>query len=70
MEQFLKEDGGTVDFDSRGSRTKTPLGKSQVSRNWKVEKSQEMHKVEVEQFIKEEGVVDREKTGSNNCIGM
>ncbi len=60
MEQ---EEGGTVDIDPRGSRTKSPPSKSQVSKRWKVEKTQERPKVEVEQFFKKEGDVDRKENG-------
>ncbi len=63
MEQLLKEGGGAVDFDPWGSRNKSPSDKSQVSGRCKVEKTQEMPKREVEQFLKEEGDVDRQENG-------
>ena len=63
MKQLLKEDRGAVDFDARGSRTKYPSSKSPVSGRWKVGKTQEKPKVEVEQFLKEEGNVDRKENG-------
>ena len=63
MEQLLKKEGGLVNFDTKRSRTKSPTSKSQVSRRWKMEKTQEMLEVEVEQFLKEEGNVDREENG-------
>ncbi len=63
MEQLLKEDGGAAGFDPRGRGTKSPSGKSQVSGKWKVEKTQDMPKVELEQFLKEEEIVDREENG-------
>ncbi len=53
-----------VDFDPWGRRTKSQLGKPQVRGEWEVEKNQEMPKTqEVEQFLKGEGDVDREKNG-------
>ena len=52
----------TADFDPRGSRTKSPSSKSQLSGSWRVEKTQEMPKVKVEQF-KENGNVDWEEKG-------
>ena len=52
-----------MDFDPRGSRTKSSSSKSQVSGGWKMEETQDMPEVEVEQFLKEEGDVDREENG-------
>ncbi len=54
---------GIVALDPWGSRTKSQSIKSQVSGEWIVEKAQEMPKMEVEQFLKGEGDVDREENG-------
>ena len=62
-EQLLREERGAVDFNPRGSRTKSPSSKSLVSGRWKVEKTQDLLEVEVEQFLEEEGDVDREENG-------
>ena len=56
-------DGGAVDFTPEGGGTKSPSSKSQVGGKWKVEKTQDMPKVELEQFLKEEEIVDREENG-------
>ena len=48
-------------FDPMGSSAKSPLSKSQVSGSWKVEKTQEMPKVEVEPLLEEEQNMDREE---------
>ena len=61
MEQLLKEEGGAVDSDTWSSRIKSPSSKSQVSGRWKVEKTQELPKTEVEQFLEKEGDVDRQE---------
>ena len=50
-EQLPKEDRGAISVTPRGSRVKSPMGKSRVRRRWKVE-TQEEPKVEVEQFLK------------------
>ena len=70
MEQIPKEDGSAVDFDPRGSRTKSPMGKSLVSRRWKVAKTQGMSKVESNSSSrrKEMWIGRRMETGSSNCI--
>ena len=52
-----------VAFDPWRSRTKSPSGKSQVSGDWGVEKTQEMSKTEVEELLKGGGFVVREENG-------
>ncbi len=63
MEQLLQQEGFVVYFDPWGSRTKSQSSKSQVGGRWKVGKTQERLKVEVEKSLKEEGDIDREENG-------
>ncbi len=52
-----------MDFTPGGGVTKPPSSNSQVSGRWKVEKTQDMTKAEVEQLLRDEGDVDREGYG-------
>ena len=50
-------------FNPWWNRTKSQSGKSQVSGKWKLEKTQEMPKTKVGQFLKEERDVDGKENG-------
>ncbi len=64
MEQLLREDRGAVSSVPKISRTKSSVGRPQVRRRWMVEETQEMPKVEVEQFSEEKGVVEERRGGA------